>query len=201
MRTIARLSTVIAALLLGACGLAKQTAKQFPEGDSAKELEGMGIILSDAPAAQPTRRIMVPGNNAEARGLFLGFGLVQSTVKAGNPVVVQCGVRNTTGNSLGVSYPSVQRFDLVVFRDEAQREPVHVWSEGRSFAQIFEEQMLGPGSTLPRVLEIPTTRTAPPGIEDLDMAQPLSAGTYYVWCRHVGTPSLSTGPVKFEVVE
>lgn len=202
----------LAAMMASAAGVScvrsggKTVAKQFPEGEpgSASADAGLGRIIGEADpetAQRSTRRISIPGDRQEARGLFLSVQVPAPRVPPGVPIVVNMAVRNTTGNSLPVTYPSAQRFDVVVFADAAQRRPVYMWSQDRTFAQMFEEQMLGPGSTLPRILEVPTTRdTTLRAFDENDLSSPLPPGKYWLYGRHAGTPPLSWGPLEIEVL-
>jgi hypothetical protein len=61
------------------------------------------------------------------------------------PVSMRLVVRNVSGRTLRLTFPTAQRFDFVVSKD---REPVWSWSEGRSFAQSLERMTLAPGDSL-----------------------------------------------------
>lgn len=60
----------------------------------------------------------------------------------GEPITVTLRVVNPTGKPVRLSFPTAQRFDLVL-EDGGGRE-VWRWSAGRLFAQVLGQEILGP---------------------------------------------------------
>lgn len=201
---------ILIALLVSGCGLFTSSGvrKQFPGGHPPgyAELEAGAEERAGLPpeeeARSPQRSISIPPDASERDGLLITMRPEPEVVGAGNPILVLLGIRNTTSSPLPVIYPNEKRFDVAVFADPNQEELVHLWSSDRMFAQIFQDLMLGGGSSVTRTLEIPTTR-AQSAVELLagDPSRPLPPGTYWMWGTHEGTPFLATGPVEITVLD
>lgn len=185
--------------LAGCGGAGGSVAKEFAGGDLYDEkapadstTEG---VEADKPA--PPRRIVLPVNRREDRGLVLTAKPRAEHVRAGSMLAVEMVVRNTTGAPITIPYTSGKHFDIVVFADPDQRKPVFVWSEGRFFTQTFEEPTLSAGSPLVRILEVPTSadKSLLQQGEEGDLTRPLGPGTWYLWGTHEGQPFLAHGPV------
>ncbi len=194
-----------AGLISGCTWSTTSHPKQFPSGEpgSFAELESETEFPSVEQAEIITpRQIIIPSNRREERGVYLDAKLVQTEVQAGTPVVIKCSAKNVTNSPTHVIYPTTLRFDAVAFADPNQRSPVFVWSDTQDDTPFYEERMLGSGVSITRTLEIPTVTIENSGPEvSGNLTTPLTAGSYYLWIRHSGTPALSFGPVEFSVVE
>jgi hypothetical protein len=201
------------ALAISACAGNQKVAKVFP-GEDPDYAES--TLSSPSPKEEkgsdtktPARRLSVPKGASEKNGLMMAVRIEgqepkqdEYTVKAGNSFLVNAVVRNLTSNSVPVAYATDKRFDVEIFKDPDQREAVHLWSEHRLFVQAFQEVMLGGGTTVSRMLDIPTTKDA--SVSDMlegDLGKPLTPGTYYLWATHEGRPFLAAGPLKIIVSE
>lgn len=211
-RPLARGVVVCLAVMALACGGGTPVAKVLPGGEpdiiEAGSTSNPGD-KSSSKSSTPTRRITVPRDAADKNGLYLAIRIEgmdpragMFAVSAGESFLVNPIVRNTTTNSVPVAYASEKRFDVIVYKDEDQREPVFVWSEHREFAATFQELMLAGGTTMSRMLEIPTTKDR--SVDELmegDLGRPLTPGTYHLWATHEGRPFLAAGPLKIQVVD
>jgi len=196
---------VTAALAAGGCAGSGKMEKEFPSGEpdafeAAERREGELAGPSEDAAREATRSVYLPTDRKEARGLALSMEVPAPEVTAGTSISANMLLRNTTRNTVPVVYTDTQRFDLVVFTDKERENPVFVWSEGKFFSQIFSERMLGGGTNISEVLEVPTT---PDPVSDNmlpdDLSRPLTPGTYYMWGTHAGDPYLASGPVEITV--
>lgn len=198
-----RLLLVTYALFLVACLGCSRTEKQFPMGEPDAFEESTRIAEEYDESDQTEtggRKISIPSNKAEAQGLRLNAEVPAPRVPAGTPIRVRMVLRNTTNNTLPVNYTSAQRFDVAVFKDRLQEEPVYVWSQGQFFAQIFTDRMLSGGATITDTIDVPTT--ADPASNELlpdNLTRPLTPGTYYLWVTHAGDPFLADGPIEIIV--
>lgn len=196
----------LACLLLGSCGFKQEpkVEKVFPGGDPFPygEAESGGrdpITVPTEPGE--TRRIIIPRDRVEVQGLRIQASVAERNVKAGNAVVVTLLVRNSSSMPITIPYPDEQRFDVVVFSDPEQNRPVHVYSEGRFFAQRFTEHVLMGGTTLTRIIEVPTTKDMEMAQDIGDLSKPLTPGKYWLYGTHEGQPFLASEPIEIEVVE
>ena len=73
------------------------------------------------------------------------IGLREMGYAALEPVPMRLVVKNVSGRTLRLTFPTAQRFDFVVEKD---RRPVWSWSEGRAFAQLLKRLVLAPGDSL-----------------------------------------------------
>ncbi|CAN5201156.1 hypothetical protein BH09SUM1_BH09SUM1_25800 [soil metagenome] len=193
-------------LVLGAiqtgCGITAPPAmtKSFPEGDP-RALEDAGADPGkDSPDA-PVRRITVPKDKEDDKGLHLAVEPQAQHFVAGKPLLVSLSVKNNNGTPSTIPYTSDQIFDIIIFADPDQRIPVFLWSENRMFTQNMSQQILGSGSTLKRVLDVPTSRDMVTGqIRKGDLSSPLTPGNYWLYAEHLGVPFLAAGPVQIEIV-
>ncbi|MEO8376039.1 MAG: BsuPI-related putative proteinase inhibitor [Candidatus Sumerlaeota bacterium] len=174
------------------------------------------ISITDAapvtPAKDPTHKkhITVPKNSKEKNGVEMYVRIPGNKLAPGEPYKVKAGtsflvstmIRNGTDNSARVAYGTDQRFDIIIYTDEAQTDAYYRWGEHREFDQAFQDMMLGGGATISRILEVPTTdsKTITPGLEN-DLGKPLIPGTYYLWGTNEGDPFLADGPIKVIVEE
>ena len=170
------------------------------EGKADAESTSTGVV-ADKPA--PQRRIVLPTDKRQDKGMVLTAKPKGLHVRAGSMLPVEMIIRNTTGAPITIPYSGGKHFDIVVFADPDQKKPVFVWSEGRYFSQIFEEPVLGAGAPLMRILEVPTTadKTVEKMMEEGDLTKPLTPGTYYLWGTHEGQPYLAHGPIQIFVEE
>jgi len=200
-------------LLLVSCG-ETLPPKVYAQGDAFDPL-AFDRLQEDAAAdaeAAP-RKISIPPNSQEKGGLRIDMSVSSIAanvnpsnqaveIKAGNPIYVNLTVRNTTVNSVTVPYATEKRFDVVVYNDAEQRNAVFVHSESQMYAQLFQEVVLSAGANVKRVLEVPTmkldayAKDAPRGL-----TRPLTAGDYWFYALHEGTPNLATGPIRVTVLE
>lgn len=201
IKTTLALSVLLLATM--ACG-PKNPPRVLAQGDPFDPLafDRFEEAAVDPAANVPQRRINLPPNSQERAGLRVDMSISPTTITPGRTTFVHMTVRNTTMNSLTIPYSTEKRFDVIVFSDPEQRNPVYIHSETQFFAQLFQEVTLGPGSNLKRVIEIPTmTVDALPRDLARGLARPLLPGEYWVWGTHEGTPNLSTGPIKITVGE
>lgn len=195
---------IMAALAVASCG--GKFEKRFPGGDLYEsKAPASTTTAGEEPGAAPrapAQPIVLPNNRQEERGLRLVINARDGRTPAGVALPVTMTVRNTTSTPFPITYNSEKRFDVVVFADPNQQRPVYQWSANRMFSQIYSEQMLGGGSSLSRILEVPTSRDASirEGAED-DLSLPIPPGTYYLWGTHEGRPFLAYGPVEIVVEE
>ena len=201
------------ALAVTACSGRQKVAKVFPgeDPDYAESTQRNPSPKEEkaADTKTPPKRVSVPKGASEKNGLLMVVRIEgqepkedEYTVKAGTSFLVNTVVRNLTSNSVPVAYATDQRFDVVVYKDPDQKEAAHLWSEHRMFAKAFQEVMLGGGTTVSRMLDIPTTKDA--SVDDMlegDLGKPLTPGTYYLWATHEGRPFLAAGPLKIIVSE
>ncbi|MBI1292292.1 hypothetical protein GC173_13805 [bacterium] len=201
-----------AAISLIACG-STPPPRVYAQGDTFDPL-AYDRLQEDARAQEEAapRKISIPANSQEKGGLRIEMKLNAMSQKdldlrplesrAGRPIFVDLTCRNTTMNAVTVPYSSEKRFDVIVFSDSEQRNPVYVYSEGQLFAQIFQEVVLSPGANLKRVIEIPTmSLDALPKDAPRGLTRPLVPGEYWVYGTHEGTPNLAVGPMKFTVTD
>ena len=182
--------------------------KVFAEGDpyiydDPESIVGTAEEQATAALEQENaRRISIPPNRQEERGLRLIAQPQALTVSAGDTLYVTVMVRNLRATPETIGYPTDQRFDVVVFADVNQQKPVHLWSEGRPFIRKFDEVVIGGGALVSRVLEIPTTKDrAVEQVMGNDLTRPLLPGKYWLYATNEGNPFLATGPIEIEVVE
>jgi len=79
---------------------------------------------------------------AEASSLTVTLAADKAVYAPGEPITVTLRVVNPTGKPVRLSFPTAQRFDLVL-EDGGGRE-VWRWSAGRLFAQVLGQEILGP---------------------------------------------------------
>ena len=202
----------ISGLLIAAatgCLFRGKITKVFAGGDPDMEEQPTPRKLTkddgtDVPAiANPAplgRRMTVPGDQREKNGLSLSFRIPSPEVVAGNDVIINVALRNTSSMVQPLTYNSDQRFDVFIYADPDQMEPVFVWSSTQEFNDNFTPYRLSAGANISRTFEIPTTRDTVMG-EELagDPRRPLPPGTYYVFASHESDPFLGNGPLQIRV--
>lgn len=199
------LTLIVLAGALASCG--SRVEKRFPGGDpydvhaevaGPDGLNPEGIVEEE----EPQRPVILPRNAKERDGIVLSTRLPSTRHAAGSPIRATLVVQNTTRNTARLTYNTAQRFDLFVFPSEESNFPVFIWSEHQHFPRDFQEHAVGGGSSVMRILEIPTT--ANPTVRALagnDRGAPLTPGVYYLWSVHEGGTFLADGPIQIEIYD
>lgn len=191
------------------CLFREKTPKVFAGGDPDMEEQPTARKVTNtdgtdipeiANPAPPAKRMTVPVDQREKNGLFLSLRVPAPEVVAGNDVIINVTLRNTSRMVQPLTYNSDQRFDVFIYADPDQMEPVFVWSSTQEFNDNFTPYRLSAGANISRTFEIPTTKDTVMG-EELagDPRRPLPPGTYYVFASHESDPFLGNGPVQIRV--
>ena len=78
----------------------------------------------------------------DTKGLNATLTADKATYAPGEPITLTLRVVNGTSRPFRLSFPTAQRFDLVV--EDGQGREIWRWSAGRLFAQVFGEETLKP---------------------------------------------------------
>lgn len=130
-----RFIVYLAALCVAAClvGVSCDGGKGR-EGDAARDGGGEPPAAGKVPAEQ------VGADSVTAYVVLkeMGYAVLE-------PIPMKLVVRNETGRTLRLTFPTAQRFD---FRIRKYREPIWSWSDGRMFAQAGERLAIEPGDSV-----------------------------------------------------
>lgn len=124
-------------------------------------------------------------------GMDLAIEMERTQLAPGETFAATVSLKNTSAQPQRISWPTSQRFELIIAKDPEGREPVAIWSKGYSFLQMMREVTLAPGESVSDRLEVPLHKTPEEVVPDLPGTY-LEPGFYFVIASHPGSSNLRT---------